>query len=85
MHTAAGSVKVALFGVFDGHGGKQAATYASNHMMPNLLEALQGASSPPESVRSQYVAMPHSRCGATCVWWTEITGFPPGAMHSQLI
>ena len=49
-HTA-GSVSIALFGVFDGHGGKQAATYASNHIMPNLLDALQGAKLPAEKVR----------------------------------
>lgn len=30
-----------LFGVFDGHGGKQAAIFASKHMLPVVLEALK--------------------------------------------
>ncbi len=29
-----------IFGVFDGHGGKQAAVYASKHMMGAVLSAL---------------------------------------------
>lgn len=29
-----------IFGVFDGHGGKQAAVYASKHMMGAVLTAL---------------------------------------------
>jgi hypothetical protein len=31
---------VDIFGVFDGHGGKQAAVYASKHMMSAVLSAL---------------------------------------------
>ena len=30
-----------LFGIFDGHGGKQAATFASKHMVPAVLEELE--------------------------------------------
>ena len=30
-----------LFGIFDGHGGKQAASFASKHMVPAVLEELQ--------------------------------------------
>ena len=47
----AGFVNVALFGVFDGHGGKQAATYASNHVMANLLDVLQDVQLPAKAVR----------------------------------
>ena len=47
----AGDVRVALFGVFDGHGGKHAATFASNHVTGNLLDALQGAEGPAGTVR----------------------------------
>jgi serine/threonine protein phosphatase PrpC len=40
--------KVALFGVFDGHGGKQAAVYASRHLHTHLQNALRhpGIASP---------------------------------------
>ena len=40
--------KVALFGVFDGHGGKQAAVYASRHLHTHLQTALRqpGIASP---------------------------------------
>ena len=31
-----------LFGVFDGHGGKQAASFASKHVLPILQEELAG-------------------------------------------
>ncbi len=36
----AGNASVDVFGVFDGHGGKQAAVYASKHMMGAVLTAL---------------------------------------------
>ena len=35
-----GNASVDVFGVFDGHGGKQAAVYASKHMMGAVLTAL---------------------------------------------
>lgn len=35
-----GEAGFALFGVFDGHGGKQAATYASKHMAASVSAAL---------------------------------------------
>ncbi|KAK9918098.1 hypothetical protein WJX75_001295 [Coccomyxa subellipsoidea] len=35
-----GNASVDIFGVFDGHGGKQAAVYASKHMMSAVLSAL---------------------------------------------
>ena len=31
-----------LFGVFDGHGGKQAASFASKHVLPTLQDELAG-------------------------------------------
>ena len=40
-----------LFGVFDGHGGKHAATFASNHVMANLLDVLKGAEAAAGTVR----------------------------------
>ncbi len=50
MLLPAGDVRVGLFGVFDGHGGKHAATFASNHVTANLLDALQGAEAPAGTV-----------------------------------
>ncbi len=41
MRLHAGSATVDVFGIFDGHGGKQAATFASKHMAAALLEELQ--------------------------------------------
>ena len=40
-----------FFGIYDGHGGKQAATYASRHLPDKLLEVL-----PPASQREADVA-----------------------------
>lgn len=34
-----------VFGIFDGHGGKQAATFVSKHLSPQLLKALSDATS----------------------------------------
>lgn len=36
-----GTATLEAFGVFDGHGGKQAATFASKHMTATMLEELQ--------------------------------------------
>ena len=36
----AGKASIDIFGIFDGHGGKQAATYASRHMTDLLVAAL---------------------------------------------
>ena len=52
--TGAGQAGFALFGVFDGHGGKQVATFASKHMASRLLDALpcvDATHEDPESVR----------------------------------
>ena len=38
------SIDYDLFGVFDGHGGKQAANFASKHVLPIFQEELAGAS-----------------------------------------
>ncbi len=42
----AGAHKVALFGVFDGHGGKQAATFASRQLLSRLQAALADGVAP---------------------------------------
>lgn len=39
-NTAVVEASVDIFGIFDGHGGKQAATYASRHMADLLLATL---------------------------------------------
>ena len=39
-------IKIALFGVFDGHGGKAAATFASRALLPRLQTALHEKRSP---------------------------------------
>lgn len=52
MECCAGPLKLAVFGVFDGHGGKQAAVYASRHLHSNLQAALAeytASSSEPDS------------------------------------
>lgn len=46
---AGGCIGYDLFGVFDGHGGKQAANFASKHVLPILQEELAGASLKAES------------------------------------
>ena len=38
-----------MFGIFDGHGGKQAAAFASKHLAPVLLGELQQGSKPSEA------------------------------------
>lgn len=45
----AGSASLDVFGIFDGHGGKQAAAFASKHLAPVLLGELQQGSKPSES------------------------------------
>jgi serine/threonine protein phosphatase PrpC len=39
--TGAGTATLDAFGVFDGHGGKQAAIFASKHMTATMLEELR--------------------------------------------
>lgn len=43
------SIGYDLFGVFDGHGGKQAASFASKHVLPILQEALAGVNVKPDT------------------------------------
>ena len=45
----AGPASLDVFGIFDGHGGKQAAAFASKHLVPVLLGELQQGSKPSES------------------------------------
>ena len=42
----AGPASLDVFGIFDGHGGKQAAAFASKHLAPVLLGELQQGSKP---------------------------------------
>lgn len=37
---SAGAASLDVFGIFDGHGGKQAAAFASKHLVPTLLAEL---------------------------------------------
>lgn len=46
---AAEAVAMDFFGVYDGHGGKQAATFASRHLLEKLQAALQTAQQQPGS------------------------------------
>ena len=46
----AGKAEFSLFGVFDGHGGKQAATFAAKHMASCLLAALPSVDASDEEV-----------------------------------
>ena len=45
----AGPASLDVFGIFDGHGGKQAAAFASKHLAPVLLGELQQGSKPSKS------------------------------------
>ena len=45
----AGPASLDVFGIFDGHGGKQAAAFASKHLAPVLLGELQQGSNSSES------------------------------------
>ena len=57
-----------IFGVFDGHGGKQSAMYASKHMMPAVLNELSKAiqeEAPGIDIHSKHV---HASSKAEGVW-----------------
>ena len=45
----AGPASLDVFGIFDGHGGKQAAAFASKHLVPVLLGELRQGSKPSRS------------------------------------
>ena len=50
LHVSAGSgISYDVYGVFDGHGGKQAATFASKHVLPVLQEELVAVQLKPAS------------------------------------
>ena len=40
------SATFSAFGVFDGHGGKQSAVYASKHLLPTLADFIDRAAAP---------------------------------------
>eukprot|EP00208_Stichococcus_sp_RCC1054_P003755 CAMPEP_0206138556 /NCGR_PEP_ID=MMETSP1473-20131121/3407_1 /ASSEMBLY_ACC=CAM_ASM_001109 /TAXON_ID=1461547 /ORGANISM="Stichococcus sp, Strain RCC1054" /LENGTH=535 /DNA_ID=CAMNT_0053532023 /DNA_START=78 /DNA_END=1682 /DNA_ORIENTATION=- len=46
------AIKIGFFGVFDGHGGKAAATFASRHVLPLLQNALKDPSAPEDGEAS---------------------------------
>ena len=53
-----GPTKLVLFGVFDGHGGKQAATFVSKHLAANLADLLPAVEPQPEP--AEPVRFPHA-------------------------
>ena len=46
LYLRAGQVTLDYFAVYDGHGGKQAATFASRHLLDTLLDGLGTLDSP---------------------------------------
>jgi serine/threonine protein phosphatase PrpC len=44
---AAGEASFSAFGVFDGHGGSQAATFASNHLLQAVMAEVDASPLPP--------------------------------------
>ena len=46
---SAGPASLDVFGIFDGHGGKQAAAFVAKHLAPVLLGELQQGSKPCET------------------------------------
>lgn len=54
----AGTVTLDAFGVFDGHGGKQAATFASKHMTVTMLEELQAHMKTGSSLEQNGIGIP---------------------------
>ena len=53
--TAALSGPLSFYGVFDGHGGRQAAIYTRDHLFTFLVQALEKGTAPEEALRSAFL------------------------------
>ena len=72
QYAAGPSVCYDVYGVFDGHGGKQAAAFASKHILPILQEQLAGVDvNTDASVPEELESFPQVSDEDKLVWQTQ--------------